>query len=316
MDGGSFTDIADYLRQRRSAAKLSQDALAEALAATNEAFDGVDGLAISRWERGKVSPSLLRLIGLMRFFDDEPHLLLSNRHFDLRQLPSLSAFHKWTRQNLVFNHVMGGHPYVDDRAGAFDVVDPGSEYFSRHIELASIYIANLTRGRERWPVERLAALAGAGSSHSRFFVAGRQVLGHLILLRISEDLQRALLNGERDELSLEPADLLPPEQPAALYALSAYFGSRAICEDGMTQAFRLLAEDPGALSLGLKVRANFGVKLMELAAGELVARGPLLESFRDGARYQGKYYEYLSYSLSSDLLLSNPTFLGLARQLG
>ena len=36
---------------------------------------------------------LLRLIGLMRFFDDEPHLLLSNRHFDLRQLPSL-----WTPQ--------------------------------------------------------------------------------------------------------------------------------------------------------------------------------------------------------------------------
>ena len=69
-------------------------------------------------------------------------------------------------------------------------------------------------------------------------------------------------------------------------------------------------------SLCVKVRANFGVKLMELASGELVARGPLLDSFRDGARYQGKYYEYLSYRLTSEALLSNPTFLGLARQRG
>jgi hypothetical protein len=96
--------------------------------------------------------------------------------------------------------------------------------------------------------------------------------------------------------------------------LTAYFGCRDICEDGITQAFRLLAEAPQAGSLGVKARANLGVKLMELASGQLVARGPLPDSFRDGARYQGKYYEFLSYRLASEALLSNPTFPGLARQ--
>ena len=59
---------------------------------------------------------------------------------------------------------------------------------------------------------------------------------------------------------------------------------------------------------------NFGVQLMDLFMGEVVDKGEAITGHRDGARYQGKYLEHVSYRLTRESLLSNPTLLNLVRQ--
>ena len=84
----------------------------------------------------------------MQFFGDEPYLLLGSAQYELKQLPSLGTFHKWMQQNLLYNHVMGGHPYIDDETGDFDKCGSGHQQFDSWLGLVSQYNANLTRGRE------------------------------------------------------------------------------------------------------------------------------------------------------------------------
>lgn len=313
MAGAHFKDVAEYLIARRNERGLSQEELAETLAAHDQAFAGVDGLALSRWERGAVSPNIERQIGLMRFFGDEPHLLLGNRDFQLKQLPSLAAFHKWMGQHLQYNHVMGGHPYVDSADASFEKCGSAHEFFPDWADLVCSYNHNLTQGRESWTPGLIASLSQAGSSEAIFYSRCRQLLGHLIIVRVDDDTLDALLHGDRLEQELDAGDLVDLSLPANLFVLSVYVGNRTICEDAVTHLFSTLLENPVNRSLAFKARANFGVKLMDVLRGEVVARGERIEGPRDGARYNGKYYEHVSYKLDRPSLMSNPTLLSLVR---
>ena len=314
MGEAVYRSVADYLGQQRERRSLSQEVLAEQLAAYSSIFDGLDGLAISRWERGVVSPSIERQVTLMEFFGDDPHLLLGNANYELKQLPSLGTFHKWMRQNLLYNHVMGGHPYSTDDEADFDKSGPDHEHFPLWLGLVSRYNENLTRGRESWNVDHLRALTQAPSSHGIFYCAHQQLLGHVILVKVDDATLDALLTGHMTETELQPDQLVHSESPGNLYVYSAYFGTRNICEDGLTHALQILMETYKSTALGVKARANFGVKLMDLLLGDIVAKGEVITGHRDGARYNGKYLEYVSYRLARKDLLTNPTMLNLIRQ--
>lgn len=309
-----YSGVADYLATQRELKALSQEMLAEQLTEHSACFEGVDGLAVSRWERGAVSPSIERQIALMEFFGDEPHLLLGRADYELKQLPSLSAFHKWMRQNLLYNHVMGGHPYANNDDMEFDKCAFDHPLSPRWLSLACRYNQNLTRGRETWSEQHLCQLASRPSSHCVFYHADEQLLGHAILLRVSDEILNDLLTGRMNDTELHPDHLLGDDEPGNLYCHSIYFGTRSICEDGLTHIFRTLIENRASGAFGFKARANFGVQLMDLLMGEVVDRGALITGHRDGARYQGKYLEHVSYLLKRERLLSNPTLLNLVRQ--
>ena len=313
MADAHFANVAEYLIARRAERNQSQEALAEALAESDPDFAGVDGLALSRWERGAVSPSIERQIKLMLFFGDEPHLLMGNREFEVRQLPSLASFHKWMGQHLQYNHVMGGHPYVDGDDGDFDKCGATHEHFPDWAELVCSYNRNLTRGRERWTPGGIQALIESNSSESLFYTQHGQLLGHLIMVRVDDSTLAALLRGDLLEHELSPDQLVDKGSKANLFALSAYFGNRRICEDAVTHFFQTLLESPKNMSLGFKARANFGVKLMDILDSSVIARGELITGHRDGARYNGKYYELVSYQVGREALISNPTILSIIR---
>jgi transcriptional regulator with XRE-family HTH domain len=314
MQDSGFSGVAEYLLQRREQKSLSQEMLAEKLAAFSNVFDGIDGLAISRWERGVVSPNIERQVTLMEFFGDQPHLLLRNAKFELKQLPSLGAFHKWMAQNLLFNHVMGGHPYSADDEINYDKSDADHKDLPLWLRLICRYNENLTRGRELWSEAQLKALVTHASSHSIFYSVDRQLLGHVILLKVDDSTLDALLSGRMTDADLRPEQLLEEDAVGNLYIYSIYFGTRSICVDGLTHAFQTLIESQKNKAIGFKARATFGVKLMDLLAGEVVGRGAVITGHRDGARHNGKYLEYVSYRLKRHLLLTNPTMLNLVRQ--
>lgn len=313
MAGTHFGNVAEYLLARRSEMKLSQEAMADLLADRCKGFEGVDGLALSRWERGVVSPSIERQIRLMQFFGDEPHLLLGNREFEVKQLPSLDSFHKWMGQHLQYNHVMGGHPYVDGGDGDFEKCGPAHDDFSSWAQLVCRYTGSLTQGREKWSVEMITRLTATESSDAVFYTCIRQLIGHLLLIRVNDQCLSALLKGEVMEHELRSADLCDESMQANLFVLSAYVGNREICMDVVTHMFSALLENPANRSLAFKARANFGVKLMDVVGGEVVAKGPIIGGPRDGARYNGKYYEHVSYQLGREALISSPTLLSILR---
>jgi hypothetical protein len=97
----------------------------------------------------------------------------------LKQLPSLGTFHKWIQQNLLYNHVMGGHPYIDDETGDFDKCGSGHQQFDSWLGLVSQYNANLTRGRELWRKSQLQGLVKALSTQAVFYYHEGQLLGQM-----------------------------------------------------------------------------------------------------------------------------------------
>ena len=309
-----YRDVAHYLTEQRERKSLSQELLAEKLASYSKIFEGIDGLTISRWERAAVSPNIERQVTLMEFFGDEPHLLLGNANYQLKQLPSLGAFHKWMQQNLLYNHVMGGHPYATDDEKNFDKNGADHEQFPLWISLVCRYNENLTRGRESWCKDHLQALATANASHTIFYCINEQLLGHVILVKVGDKTLELLLKGNMKDTELQPDQLVDTQSPGNLYVYSAYFGTRYICEDGLTHALQTFMESDNSAAMGVKARANFGVKLMELLLGEVIGKGEAITGHRDGARYNGKYLEHVAYLLRRKDLLSNPTILNLIRK--
>jgi len=313
MTGEQFSGIDDYLIKRRSQRGLSQERLALELQSYSELFADIDSLAISRWERGKVSPNIRRQIALIEFFSDEAHLLLSNPDFELKQLPSMSAFQKMLDQQTSYNHVMGAHPYIPSDNLNFDKVNKHADNAGQMIRWITHYHSNLTRQRENWAPAFITPLVEHASTEVTFYQVDGVLIGHIILLRVSPQILNALLTGQMDDCELTPAHLIDSDRAASTYILSAYLGGRHIAEDYLTHLLLSLIENPLTLALGYRARSDIGIKLMDFLTGVRVATGEPLTDRLDGARYNGKRYAYVSFSIQREELLSSPLLLNLMR---
>ncbi len=313
MKTDTFVDIAEYITQRRSQAGLSQEGLATALVNYDPLFAELDPLTISRWERAKVSPNLRRQVAIMEFFEDQPHQLLCDPDFILKQLPSLDAFNKFIEQQLNYNHVMGAHPYISINDVGFDRLCKKAEEAPRMYQLIANYHTNLSRGRESWTPEFIAELTKAHSTQVNFYMVGGLLAGHIIMLKLRDETLEKLLKGELEDNKLKPSDLLDIEQTGSLYLFSTYLGGRHVSEDFIAQLLLTLAENPNNLRIGLKARSDIGIKLMDLLGGDVVKVGEELSERLDGAKYQGKRHRFVSFQLSRHTLLASPLFLNLVR---
>ncbi len=313
MSNEQFSGIDQYLLKRRSQRGLSQEGLALELQSYSELFADIDSLAISRWERGKVSPNIRRQIALMEYFSDEAHLLLSNPDFELKQLPSMSAFQRMLDQQTSYNHVMGAHPYIPSDNINFDKINKHADNAGQMIRWICHYHSNLTRQRENWNPDFITPLVEHASTEVTFYQVDGVLIGHIILLRVSPQTLDSLLTGQLDDSELTPAHLVGSDQAASTYILSAYLGGRHIAEDYMTHLLLSLIENPLTLALGYRARSDIGIKLMDFFTGVRIACGEALNDRLDGARYNGKRYTYVSFSIQREHLLSSPLLLNLMR---
>ncbi|WP_299790735.1 helix-turn-helix transcriptional regulator [uncultured Shewanella sp.] len=313
MSRDQFSGIDDYLINRRTQRGLSQEGLALELQAYGELFADIDSLAISRWERGKVSPNIRRQIALMEYFADEPHLLLSNPEFELKQLPSISAFQKMLDQQTSYNHVMGAHPYISSDNFSFDKVNKHADNAAQMIRWVTHYHSNLTRQRECWQPGFITELVEHPSTEVTFYQVDGVLIGHIIMVRVSPETLNSLLTGQMEDTELTPAYLVDSKQAASSYILSAYLGGRHIAEDYLTHLLLSLIENPLTLGLGYRARSDIGIKLMDFLTGVQIATGERLTDRLDGARYNGKRYAYVSFSLQRQDLLASPLLLNLMR---
>ncbi|PKG56312.1 hypothetical protein CXF83_20350 [Shewanella sp. Choline-02u-19] len=313
MKSDNFAGIADYISQRRAQAQLSQEALASALISNNDLFADVDSLAISRWERGKVSPNLRRQVALMEYFGDKPHTLLCDPSFELKQLPSLDAFNKMMEQQLNYNHVMGAHPYISADNVSFDKLCKQADEAPQMYSWIANYHTNLSRGREKWSQSFIKSLAAVDSTEVSFYQVNGLLAGHIFMVKVTEETFEQLLHGKLNDNELTPAHLIAAEQPGCLYMLSTYLGGAHVSEDFVAQLLFTLVENPVNTSFGYKARSDIGIKLMDFLGGVVVNTGEILSERLQGAKYQGKRRSYVSFELQRQVLIASPLFINLIR---
>lgn len=316
MNQTQYKGIDEYLFQKRTQQELSQEGLALALQQFDPLFAELDSLTISRWERGRVSPNIRRQVALMEFFGDEPHLLLANPDFELKQLPSMSAFQQMLAQQTNYNHLMGAHPYIPQDELNFEKLNKRSDNLLQKLRWVCNAHNNLTRQRESWDAEFLAQLVLFPSTEVIFYQIDDILMGHSLYIRIDEDTLSALLSGKMQETQLSTDDLIEKDKPACLYMLSAYIGGRHMAEDSLLHMLFTLLENPLNLSLGYKARSDIGIKLMDFLSGKRVGQGEVLRERLDGAKYRGKRYSYISFNLPRADLLASPLMLNVMRNQG
>lgn len=309
-----YTGIDEYLLQKRTQQNLSQESLAIALQEFSSQFSELDSLTISRWERGRVSPNIRRQVALMEFFGDEPHLLLSNPDFELKQLPSMSAFQQMLAQQTNYNHLMGAHPYIPQDTLNFERLNKHCDNLAQKLTWVCHYHNNLTRQREPWTAEFLSQLISSPSTEVLFYQIDDVLMGHSIYVRVSEETLSALLTAKIQETELTTQDLVAKDKPACLFMLTAYIGGRQVAEDYLLYLVFTLVENPLNLSLGYKARSDIGIKLMDFLSGERCGQGEQLKDRLDGAKYLGKRYSYISFNLQRAELLASPLMLNVMRR--
>lgn len=313
MANSSYTGIDEYLFQKRTQLGLSQDGLVQALQQFSPLFNEIDVLTVSRWERGKVSPNIRRQVALMAFFGDEPHLLLTNPQFNLKQLPSLTAFQQMLDKQMNVNHVMGAHPYIPHEEQLFEKAGKQVDNLSQRLRWICHYHQNLTGQGADWSEAWLAQLVAHPSTEVLFYQHDDMLLGHAIYVRVSQVTLMALLSGDLKESQLEVAHLVTKQQAGCLFLLSSYVGGRFVAEDYLMWQIFTLLENPLNLALGYKAHSDFGIKLAEFLNSKKIAQGPQVAGHLQGAKYLGKRYGYVSFLLEREEVLSSPVILKMMR---
>ncbi|ARD21506.1 helix-turn-helix domain-containing protein [Shewanella japonica] len=309
----SFSDIAEYILQRRNEAGDSQESLALKLAEYDSLFENVDALTISRWERAKISPNLRRQVALIEYFNDQPQHLLCDAAFELKQLPSLDSFNKMIEQQFHYNHVMGAHPYISQDTVSFDKLCKQADEAEQMYGWIANYHSNLTKGREFWTQDFIKALAEKDSTEVSFYLVNGILAGHIFIVKVSENTFAKLSDNSLKDNQLTPEHLVDKELPGCLYMLSTYLGGKHVTEDFLSQLLVTLAKTETNIAFGYKARSDIGVKLMDFLSGEVVSLGETLTEKMQGAKYQGKRRSFVSYKLNRQELISSSLFLNLTR---
>ena len=308
----SFKDIQEYLSIRRAEKGLSQEQMVGALFDFHAEFSNIDSQTISRWELGKISPSIPRQVLLMQFFKDEPHTLLADSGFAIRQLPTLAAFERLLDSNMEFSHVLGAHPYADKslEVEKYPVSAEGSESFAKRV---AGYQVNLSRGRDVWDIDQLMPLIQFPSTMADYYKIGEVWAGHSLVLRLKPQILDAVLTFEIADHELTIEHLAQSDEDGDIYSLSGYSGTREIQADMNAYVLTAAAQEKQQCWVGIKARTDFGLRLLELVGAERVAVGQRLSGKKEGLKYHGHRYDCIGFKLSRDALLSNSLYINLAR---
>ncbi|NRB42920.1 MAG: helix-turn-helix transcriptional regulator [Pseudomonadales bacterium] len=309
----AFKNIQDYMIRRRQQSNLTQEEFASGLTAFDNEFSEIDGQTISRWERAKISPSILRQVLIMQFFLDDPQHILADSNFEIGQLKDLSRYLKLLDKDMAFSHVLGAHPYTDRQAD-FIKKAVTAENALHHARQIAHYQSNLSRGRDQWDIDNLAALLSFPSTQAATYDVDGILSGHLVLLRIKRQYLNPLLNYQLAEKSLSVAHLATFDQPASVYAFNFYSGTKSIHIDINTDILSCVSKDAQIDFIGARVRSDVGVRTMEMIGAEHIATGQELQQRKEGVKLNGRRYENLSYKLSREQVLASSLSINLSRQ--
>ncbi|MDO6763805.1 helix-turn-helix domain-containing protein [Agarivorans sp. 1_MG-2023] len=309
----NYKNIADYIQQKRKQIDLTQEQLCQELSVFSPEFNDLDSLAISRWERGKVEPSLNRQVEIISYFGDQAYQIFTGKHFSSKNLPSMDAMNKLLEARTRFKHYMGAHPYLPKNQANYQRICPPDELADRSCNHLSHYIDNLTAGLEQWDSQWLQSLQNtSGGLVSYYFYLG-QLGGHSYALKVKPVIFDQLLNGDMSETELRPDMLASRKEPGYLYIFSIYTGRVQAINYIYEHIFATIVDDPSILHIGLRVRRDIAHIQLDNIPHYVTALGPVSDNTSVGIKYQGKRYQYICCQIERQALINAPIFLNILR---
>ena len=309
----NFMDIADLIRQCRQRTGVSQEQLVQQLVDFQQEFADLDVQALSRWERGAVTPSLARQVLLMQFFGESPEQLLADTRFSIRQLPSILGFDRMIDQALDFRHMHGAHPYLDRNAEFVSVQVSAAESAPIAACVAN-YQQGLARGRETWDAERLASMMEHPSCRMLRYDVGDILGGHLLYARLKRPAFEDVLRYRLLECQLSEEHMAAADEPSGVFVVSTYGGSKPIIVDHMVHMLSVVAGDPLNSHIALKAHTEVGGKFFALLDASPVALGSVIAAGKRGLRYRGKRYQSATFAVDRQRILGSALYVNLLRR--
>ncbi len=308
-----FHNIAEYLVKQRKISGLSQEELADNLRAHSEEFSELDSLTVSRWERGKVSPSLRRQVELILFFGGQPHLLLGDPGFSIKNLQGISRFQRLLLERGKVKTLIGAHPYLPHLDFEFDRVILDGELAQQSAVHLVSYQNNVSWGEDHWAVEQVKRLQSFPSSLMVYYFYEGIIAGHLVAIKLQPRYFEQLMSGDILDEDISTCMLADKDEAGCLFVISAYHGGGHISEDIYCQLFQHVGEDEHILSFGLKVRTDLGVKLLNFINHSVIGYGTEVNDAKAGVKLGNKRVSYILGFVARNDLLSCTTLLNLYR---
>ncbi|BEU02045.1 hypothetical protein OAG1_08450 [Agarivorans sp. OAG1] len=309
----NYKSIADYLQQKRNQANLTQEQLCQVLAAFSPEFSELDALAVSRWERGKVEPSLNRQLEIIRYFGDEAYKIFTSSSFSSKNLPSNQAMNKVLEARAKFKHYLGAHPYLPQSEENFEQITPPhplTQYSAQHL---SNYIDNLTFGYEQWDSAWLETLQNHPAAEVSYYFYLGQLAGHCFALKIKQPYFEKLLDKSLDETDICEEMLASNNEPASLYIYSIYTGRVNAITQVYENLFKAFIMNKSLSYIGIRIRRDIAFVMLENVPHSIESIGPPSDNRNVGIKHRGKRYQYVTCRIERQALFNSPVFLNILR---
>ncbi|RKF22092.1 XRE family transcriptional regulator [Alginatibacterium sediminis] len=306
-------DLKSYIRNNRLEHGLTQEQLAYALADYSDELSDIDALTISRWELGKVEPSLNRLNSIIYYFGDQPHQILGDAGLQLRNLPSSRWLDKKLHEKVKIKHFIGSHPYLPKRIEKLDRFEKNSDFARESVYLVQAYIENVSHGLSSWQSGKLLALQAHASSQAYYFAYHGLLACHCLFVTLPLNVYSKICEGELEENQIDDDLLVQTDQASVCYIISIYSGRTDTLEQMLCLPINYLVQHPLVERISLRVYRDISSIWMNLLPYTVIRYGPICSNEGEGFRFQGKRYSYLLIEFERNTLLSSPTVINMLR---
>jgi len=217
------TIISNLLIHYREYHQLTQQALAEKLAAYSSDFQNLNTVTISRWETGTTTPSIHKKKLLLHFFATSRCLTLPgvckelvHKAYEALYEPLSGVF---TRN---YQYLIGNFPeFVIDHSNIHTLTAFRNK--REHYEhIVDIEIATNVPNYYTLTSQTLEHLSSFPSSFTIICERKKQHLGHFVMFKIKNSVAEEIVTHKRGEHTVTMEDLCRTDEPGTYYVHALY----------------------------------------------------------------------------------------------
>jgi len=261
------TDISDqnfsnYLKNKREAKGITQEELAEQLSSQSSLLAGIDSVTISRWERGRINPSIRRQVEIMVYFGDSPYNLVKTQGFDFTNIKTIKQLSSLIDKEMSYDHFMGAHPYLDKRTDYFDKICQNPKTSKHWSTLIKNYQVNLLGESNDWNIERIHELQQHPTTVTVYYVVEGILGGHLVQCKIKPEYFDDFITGDIRPSQLDKSMLTDYGETGNYALFSSYAGSKDIFLDLLSHISMVLTRDDNYELIAIRPKSDFDRELL------------------------------------------------------
>jgi len=215
--------ISNLLIQYRKYHQLTQQVLAERLAAYSDDFQNLNTVTISRWETGTTTPSIHKKKQLLHFFAASRCLIMPGTCKELVRKAYESLYEPlsgvFTRN---YQYLIGNFPeFAIDHSNihALSILGNKREHYEHIVDIE--IVTNVPNYYTLSP-QKLEHLCMFPSSFAIICERKRQHLGHFVMFKIKNSVAERIVTYTRGEHTITVEDLCHTDEAGTYYVHALY----------------------------------------------------------------------------------------------